>query len=173
MPRKNRKTYKQIKYIMHGCSNTPNKTRFKKSIKRKLMHHGNHTGGSFYKHFLPKLPHAHTGLSMPLNKYSHFSYPKLGGSHNKHCIYKNCKCNTCTRHKNKYILNKTNKTNKTNKKHYKRGGGMLMPQDLVNVGQYIGFNGMSAYNSLNGYNQPINPNVTNQMMSSVYNKIIV
>ena len=46
--------------------------------------------------------------------------------------------------------------NKINKKNYKKGGG-LIPQDLVNLGSSFTFNLKSAYNSLNGYNQPVNP----------------
>lgn len=37
-----------------------------------------------------------------------------------------------------------------------RGGGFL-PQDLVNLGNRIGYNVHSAYNTLNGYKAPVNP----------------
>jgi len=49
------------------------------------------------------------------------------------------------------------------RKHYKKGtkskknGGGLIPQGLVNLGRDITYNMGSAYNSLNGYPQPINP----------------
>jgi hypothetical protein len=42
------------------------------------------------------------------------------------------------------------------KNRAKKGGGIL-PQDLVNLGQDFTFNLKSAYNSLNGYNAPVNP----------------
>lgn len=45
---------------------------------------------------------------------------------------------------------------KHKKKGYQRGGG-LIPQDLVNLGRNFSFNLQSAYNSLNGYQQPVNP----------------
>jgi len=38
----------------------------------------------------------------------------------------------------------------------KKGGG-LIPQDLVNLGQDFTYNLKSAYNTLNGYNAPVNP----------------
>lgn len=41
-------------------------------------------------------------------------------------------------------------------KKSQKGGG-LIPQDLVNLGRNFSFNLKSAYNSLNGYNQPVNP----------------
>ena len=44
---------------------------------------------------------------------------------------------------------------KKNKRKSQRGG--LIPQDLVNLGRTFSFNAQSAYNSLNGYNQPVNP----------------
>jgi hypothetical protein len=37
-----------------------------------------------------------------------------------------------------------------------RGGG-IVPEDLVNLGRNFTFNLKSAYNSLNGYNQPVDP----------------
>ena len=39
----------------------------------------------------------------------------------------------------------------------KKNGGGLIPQDLVNLGRDMTYNMGSAYNSLNGYSQPINP----------------
>jgi hypothetical protein len=39
---------------------------------------------------------------------------------------------------------------------YKKGGG-LFPQDLVNLGSGAMFNFKSAYNSMNGYNAPVDP----------------
>jgi len=42
------------------------------------------------------------------------------------------------------------------KNRAKKGGGII-PQDLVNLGQDFTFNLKSAYNSLNGYNAPVNP----------------
>jgi len=38
----------------------------------------------------------------------------------------------------------------------KKGGG-VMPQDLTNLGNNLGFNFKSAYNALNGYPAPVNP----------------
>ena len=51
---------------------------------------------------------------------------------------------------------KQSKNNKKNKNNEKNGGG-LIPQDLVNLGRDISYNMGSAYNSLNGYPQPVNP----------------
>ena len=72
---------------------------------------------------------------------------------------------------------KNNRRNKRHNKSYKRGGGgfSLIPQDLVNLGRGVTFNFKSAYNSLNGYNSPINPlpykdQLTNSINS---NRIIV
>jgi hypothetical protein len=45
---------------------------------------------------------------------------------------------------------------KSKRRHYKRGGG-LIPQDLANLGSDLSFNLKSAYNALNGYQQPTNP----------------
>ena len=52
---------------------------------------------------------------------------------------------------------KKSKKNKKNKKNGERNGGGLIPQDLVNLGRDISYNMGSAYNSLNGYPQPVNP----------------
>jgi hypothetical protein len=38
----------------------------------------------------------------------------------------------------------------------KRGGG-LIPQDLVNFGRTFTYGLGSAYNAINGYQQPVNP----------------
>lgn len=48
------------------------------------------------------------------------------------------------------------KNKKRASKKSQKGGG-LIPQDLVNLGRNFSFNLKSAYNSLNGYNQPVNP----------------
>ena len=48
------------------------------------------------------------------------------------------------------------KNKKRASKKSQKGGG-LIPQDLVNLGSNFTFNLKSAYNSLNGYNQPVNP----------------
>jgi hypothetical protein len=42
-------------------------------------------------------------------------------------------------------------------KNKSKSGGGLIPQDLVNLGQDFTYNLKSAYNTLNGYNAPINP----------------
>jgi hypothetical protein len=42
-------------------------------------------------------------------------------------------------------------------KNKEKSGGGLIPQDLVNLGQDFTFNLKSAYNTLNGYNAPVNP----------------
>ena len=39
----------------------------------------------------------------------------------------------------------------------KRGGMNFIPQDLVNMGRTFSYGVGSAYNSLNGYTQPVNP----------------
>ena len=39
----------------------------------------------------------------------------------------------------------------------KKGGFSLIPQDLVNMGRTFSYGIGSAYNSLNGYSQPVNP----------------
>ena len=51
---------------------------------------------------------------------------------------------------------KSNKSKKMSKMSKKRGGG-LIPQDLVNFGRTFTYGLGSAYNSINGYQQPVNP----------------
>ena len=53
----------------------------------------------------------------------------------------------------KYIGGGKNKSKKMTKK---RGGG-LIPQDLVNFGRTFTYGLGSAYNAVNGYQQPVNP----------------
>ena len=54
-----------------------------------------------------------------------------------------------------------------------RGGG-LIPQDLINLGRDFSFNFKSAYNSLNGYNQPINPApYKDQLTRTLHNNKII
>ena len=36
-------------------------------------------------------------------------------------------------------------------------GGGLIPQDLLNLGRDFGYNFKTAYNTINGYNPPVNP----------------
>lgn len=119
---------------------------------------GSNGGSSFYKPPAP-MPGPFIGQSWgaPVDKWpgvdgigSNHNFPaynalitdvsrqmKLGGSRKKHTA-----------------INKRKKYSKT----YKRGGGFsLIPQDLVNLGRGVTFNFKSAYNSLNGYNSPINP----------------
>jgi len=48
------------------------------------------------------------------------------------------------------------KSNKIKKMSKKRGGG-LIPQDLVNFGRTFTYGLGSAYNAINGYQQPVNP----------------
>jgi len=59
----------------------------------------------------------------------------------------------------------------------KGGSGLmsLVPADLVNLGRDLTFNASSAYSSLTGATQPVNPSVTEgQLQSSVnLNKIVV
>lgn len=43
------------------------------------------------------------------------------------------------------------------KKSVKKGGASILPQDLTNLGRQISFYAGSAYNSLNGFNAPVNP----------------
>ena len=51
---------------------------------------------------------------------------------------------------------KKRRQGKKGKRSRKNGGG-LIPQDLVNLGRDMTYNMGSAYNSLNGYKQPVNP----------------
>ena len=51
---------------------------------------------------------------------------------------------------------KSKKSKKMSKMSKKRGGG-LIPQDLVNFGRTFTYGLGSAYNSINGYQQPVNP----------------
>ena len=51
---------------------------------------------------------------------------------------------------------KSNKSKKMSKMSKKRGGGFI-PQDLVNFGRTFTYGLGSAYNSINGYAQPVNP----------------
>lgn len=63
--------------------------------------------------------------------------------------------------------------NKSKSKSKSQRGG-LIPQDLVNLGSNFTFNLKSAYNSLNGYNQPVNPlPYKDQLSGSLNNKIII
>lgn len=48
------------------------------------------------------------------------------------------------------------KSNKSKRMSKKRGGG-LIPQDLVNFGRTFTYGLGSAYNAINGYQQPVNP----------------
>ena len=48
------------------------------------------------------------------------------------------------------------KSNKSKKMSKKRGGGVI-PQDLVNFGRTFTYGLGSAYNAINGYQQPVNP----------------
>jgi hypothetical protein len=52
-------------------------------------------------------------------------------------------------------------------------GGGLIPQDLVNLGSSFTFNLKSAYNSLNGYNAPVNPLPYKDQLTSTTSKIII
>jgi len=61
------------------------------------------------------------------------------------------------------LPHKSSKSHKSIKSHqtpkykkYKRGGG-LIPQDLLNLGEEVGFNVKSTYNALNGYPSPVPP----------------
>jgi hypothetical protein len=51
----------------------------------------------------------------------------------------------------------------------------LVPADLVNLGRDLSFNANSAYSSLTGATQPVNPNVTEQQLNTTVNlhKILV
>lgn len=61
-----------------------------------------------------------------------------------------------------------------NKKRRSQSGGGLIPQDLLNLGRNFTFNLHSAYNSLNGYNQPVNPMpYKDQLPRSINNKIML
>jgi len=58
------------------------------------------------------------------------------------------KCKKCKNSKN---------SNHCNHFKTKKTGGGLIPQDLVNLGRDMMYNMGSAYNSFNGYPQPVNP----------------
>ena len=60
------------------------------------------------------------------------------------------------------------------RRRLQKGGG-LMPQDLVNLGRSFAFNFQSAYNTINGYEQPVKPlPYQDQLTRSVNNgKILV
>jgi hypothetical protein len=45
----------------------------------------------------------------------------------------------------------------SNKKSRKLIGGGLMPQEFINIGRDLEFNLKSTFNSLNGYEAPVNP----------------
>ena len=59
----------------------------------------------------------------------------------------------------------------------KGGSGLmsLVPADLVNLGRDLSFNANSAYSSLTGATQPVNPSVTEQQLNTSVNlhKILV
>lgn len=55
-----------------------------------------------------------------------------------------------------YTGGKKRSKSKSKSKTKKRGGG-LFPQDLVNLGSTLQYGLGSAYNSINGYSQPVNP----------------
>ena len=57
------------------------------------------------------------------------------------------------------------KSNKSKKMSKKRGGGVI-PQDLVNFGRTFTYGLGSAYNAINGYQQPVNPLLTNATKST-------
>jgi hypothetical protein len=46
---------------------------------------------------------------------------------------------------------------KKSRQQKKSAGGGIFPQDLVNLGSDFSYNFQSAYNSLNGYNAPVDP----------------
>lgn len=56
----------------------------------------------------------------------------------------------------KYIGGGKKKSKKSMKMSKKRGGGII-PQDLVNFGRTFTYGLGSAYNAINGYQQPVNP----------------
>lgn len=60
------------------------------------------------------------------------------------------------------------------KKRKSQYGGGLIPQDLVNLGRNFSFNLQSAYNSLNGYQQPVNPMpYKDQLPRSTNNRLLI
>ena len=60
------------------------------------------------------------------------------------------------------------------KKRKAQCGGGLIPQDLVNLGRNFSFNLQSAYNSLNGYQQPVNPMpYKDQLPRSSNNRLLI
>jgi hypothetical protein len=66
-----------------------------------------------------------------------------------------------------------NKSKSKSRSKSQRGG--LIPQDLINLGRDFGFNFKSAYNSLNGYNQPANPSPYKDQLTGTLNnnKILI
>jgi hypothetical protein len=60
------------------------------------------------------------------------------------------------------------------KKRKSQTGGGLIPQDLINLGRNFSFNLQSAYNSLNGYQQPVNPMpYKDQLPRSLNNRLLI
>jgi|TARA_B110000093_G_C12742531_1_gene315009 hypothetical protein len=90
---------------------------------------------------------------------------------------KNVKYRTrCAKRRNKgsriiknFNSKKRGNSKRTPRKSYTIKGGSfsnLLGQDIVNVGRGLQFNIGSAYNTVNGYNQPVNPLPWNNQMSN-------
>lgn len=56
-----------------------------------------------------------------------------------------------------------------NKPNFNLKGAGIIPQDLTNIGRMLQYNVGTAYNSINGYEKPINPMPYNDQFNSRYN----
>jgi hypothetical protein len=111
-------------------------------------------GGSFYKTDLPPVPAPLVGKPwLPFV----VGWPGVDGvdsgrNYLANNLYKNDP-QTMMKLDGGSIKNKQSRKNKSRKV---RGGG-LMPQEFVNLGRDLSFNLKSSFNSLNGYQAPVNP----------------
>ena len=123
---------------------------------------GLQTGGTFFKPAAP-IPGPFTGSAWGTSVNEWPTMNGIGGDRN----YLNSYAGTITNDPQQQMsmadsgyksLNSIvgGKNKKGSSKKTQKGGG-LIPQDLVNLGSNFTFNLKSAYNSLNGYNQPVNP----------------
>ena len=167
--RKNKGGKKQKIYRMKGCSKKRSRCSLggghKCSKNCKCLRRGGSdpiaplaypykiNGGSFFKTDLPSIPNPLQGQPW-LPRI--IGWPGVDGiDNNRNYLANNLyKVDPQTMMK---INGGALKRKGSSKKSRKLIGGGLMPQEFVNIGRDLAFNLKSTFNSLNGYEAPVNP----------------
>lgn len=130
------------------------------------------SGGNFYKPASP-VPGPFVGQSWGTNVNKWPGVDGIGGNHN-YLKFNNNVSKDPSYHQSMNDAGFKSLSSKVGGYKYKKRGGGLVPQDLVNLGRDVGFNFKSAYNALNGYPAPVDPApYKGQLTGQLNNKMLI